>query len=43
MNFKNHADQTYQLLAEFKRSPAPEDKSWKIKKKEVILKKEEKT
>ena len=26
-----HADQTYQLLAEFKRSPAPVDKSWKIK------------
>ena len=43
MNFKNHADQTNQLLAEFKRSPVPEDKSWKIKKKEVILKKEEKT
>ena len=26
MIFKNHTDQTYQLLAEFKRSPAPVDK-----------------
>ena len=32
MIFKNHTDQTYQLLAEFKRSPAPVDKSLKNKK-----------
>ena len=39
MIFKNHTDQTYQLLAEFKRSPAPVDKSLKNKK---IFQKEEK-
>ena len=37
-----HADQTYQLLAEFRRSPAPVDKSWKIFLKKVILKKRRK-
>ena len=38
-----HADQTYQLLAEFRRSPAPVDKSWKNFFKKSHFKKEEKT
>ena len=42
MIFKNHTDQTYQLLAEFKRSPAPVDKSLKNKKIYCHLQKEEK-
>ena len=42
MIFKNHTDQTYQLLAEFKRSPAPVDKSLKNKKIYCHFQKEEK-